>query len=241
MQDAPGPYDADWYARHADAFGWGPETAHVDPEREDWLRRWVRGSVLDVGCGTGPYVDLLARAGHDARGIDHSDPLVAWARDHREGAFDVGDACDLPYEDDSFDTVLALDILEHVDDERALAEAVRVTRRRVVVGVPARTPDALLDAGLLFRHHEDPSHLRVYRREELVSLLERSGLEVGQVEGVGAVDWNGLLLRNVRHRRPRLERFAHRVLFKVLRHVPPQRHASGWLALADLPACGGDR
>ena len=239
--DGPAPHDADWYARHADALGWGPETARVDPERAGFLERWVVGSVLDVGCATGAYVEVLARAGHEAQGVDHSEALVAWAREHRAGAFDVGDAYALPYENDAFDTVLALDLLEHVDDARALAEIVRVARRRVIVAVPARTPAALLDAGLLFRHHEDPSHRRVYEQEGLASLLSDAGLEVGALEPVGAIDWNGLLLESIRHRRRPLERIAHRVIFKVLRHVPPTRYASGWLAFADLPACEGER
>lgn len=232
----PDPHDADWYARHADELGWGPETARVDPERERLLTAWTTGTVLDVGCATGIYVDLLARAGHEARGLDHSEALVAWAGAHRQGAFDVGDVHALPYEDGAFDTVLALDVLEHVDDARALAEVVRVARKRVIVGVPARTPDALLESGLLLRHHEDPSHRRVYGRGDLVALLRDAGLEPTRVEGVGAVDWNGLVHKGVRDARPWRERLARRVIFKVLRHVPATRVPSGWLACADLPA-----
>ena len=238
MTDDRAPHDAAWYARHADAFGWGPTTARADPERMGFLERWVVGSVLDVGCATGIYVDALARAGHEARGVDHGEALVAWAREHREGTFDVGDVHALPYESETFDTVLALDLLEHVDDARALEEIARVARRRVILGVPARTPDALLAAGLLFRHHEDPSHRRVYGEEELRSLLANAGLEPRAVEGVGAMDWNGLLLASVRHPKRWRERLAHRVLFKVLRHVPPTRYASGWLACADVVGPG---
>lgn len=241
MTDGPEPHDADWYARHADAFGWGPETARVDPERAGLLRDWAVGSVLDVGCATGVYVDLLARAGHEARGVDHSEALVAWAREHREGAFDVGDAYALPYASDTFDTVLVFDLLEHVDDARALAEIARVARRRVILAVPARTPRELLDAGLLYRHHEDPSHRRVYAQEAVESLLRDAGLRIQALEPIGAVDLNGFLLSTVRHRRRWIERLAHRVVFKVLRHVPPKRYASEWLAIADLPACMGER
>lgn len=234
MTTDPRSHDGAWYARHADALGWGPATARVDPERAERLDRWVVGSVLDVGCATGVYVDRLASAGHEARGLDHSAELVTWARANRRGAFDVGDAEALPYADAAFDTVLALDLLEHVDDEAVLAEIVRVARRRVVVGVPARTPRVLLDAGLLLKHHEDPSHQRVYAREDLERLLAGAGLEVAAVEGVGAVDWNGLLLGSVRHARPWVERLAHRLVFKVLRHVPPTRIPSGWLACAEV-------
>jgi len=227
--------DGSWYARHADELGWGPRTAAPDPEHELLLRRWVEGTVLDVGCATGIYVDLLARLGHDARGIDCSEELVAFARAQRRGTFDVGDAEALPYPDDAFDTVLAFDVLEHVDDARALAEIARVARRRVLLSVPAETPKALRDAGLLLRHHEDPSHRRVYAREDVAALVRGAGLRLEALEPAGFVDLDGFLLATLRHGRPWVERLARRVVFKVLRHVPPERHPSAWLAAASRP------
>ena len=52
----------------------------------------------------------------------------------------VGDVRDLPFEDRSFDVVVAVDVMEHLaarDRPRALAELARVTRRRLVVAAPA--------------------------------------------------------------------------------------------------------
>jgi hypothetical protein len=52
----------------------------------------------------------------------------------------VGDARALPFEDDSFDLTLALDLMEHIapaDRSKVLAELLRVTRKRVIVGCPA--------------------------------------------------------------------------------------------------------
>lgn len=233
--------DGAWYARRADALGWGPRTAAVDPERERLLRRWVQGTVLDVGCATGVYVDLLAKAGHEVRGIDLSDELVSYARTHRRGHFDVGDAEALPYGDDAFDTVLAFDVLEHVDDARALAEIARVARRRVLIAVPARTPSELLDAGLLLRHHEDPSHRRAYARADVERLVLRAGLRLESLEPAGYVDLGGLLLATIRHPKPWAERLAHRLVFKVLRHVPPRRYPSAWQAAAAVAAAATGR
>jgi len=54
---------------------------------------------------------------------------------------------------------------------------------------------------------------------------------VEALEGIGAVDWNGLLLSMVQHERPWKRRLAHKMIFKALRHVPPRRCATGWMAL----------
>lgn len=204
---------------HADAFGWGPASAVVDPERAERLRHFVRGSVLDVGCGTGIYVDVLARAGHDAVGLDRSGALIAFAREHRAGRFEVGNAEALPYADGTFDTVMALDLLEHVDDHAVLGELVRVARERVIAIVPLPTPEPLAATGLLYKHHEDPTHLRYYEPEDLEALVRAAGWQVEALEAIAKVDWNGLVLETVGHPRPSVRRWIHRALFKLMKHA----------------------
>ena len=89
--------------------------------------------VLDVGCGTGNLtVALGASQVLAATGIDLSAPYIEYARRRvtdRALVFEVGDALNLPYPDDTFDralSMLALDVLP--DPSRALAEMHRVTR-----------------------------------------------------------------------------------------------------------------
>ncbi|MEP6574541.1 MAG: methyltransferase domain-containing protein [Gemmatimonadota bacterium] len=90
--------------------------------------------VLDIGCGTGDFLRLLARmvAPGAAVGVDLSETMVAEAR-HRTGAdlanlsFQSGDVHALSFENGSFDRVLATQVLLHVTDPgRALAELSRV-------------------------------------------------------------------------------------------------------------------
>lgn len=89
----------------------------------DWLsaQTWQGLEVLDVGCGDRPYEELLAAAakvvGFDVPGNLHAD---------LHGSIDA-----LPVEDDSFDVVLCLQVLEHVPDPAA---AVRELRRVVRPG-----------------------------------------------------------------------------------------------------------
>ena len=86
------------------------------------------GRVLDLGAATGVLVKDLEDRGVEAAGIDISD----WAIENRlTNSVVKGTALDLPFEDESFDTVISQDFMEHVhpdDLPKVLAEQVRVTR-----------------------------------------------------------------------------------------------------------------
>ncbi len=95
--------------------------------------------VLDVGCGRGEILSKTARMGIRAIGIDYAETAVRFSRDlvsrlgdldHPVGVYQASALC-LPFEADSFDRVLMLDIVEHLYPEElstALAEAYRVLR-----------------------------------------------------------------------------------------------------------------
>ena len=111
------------------------DQARRDPERVFApldLRPGLR--VLDVGCGTGDYLRLLAPlvAPGPAVGVDLSATLITEAlqRDARGQdnlSFQVGSAYELPFPDASFDRVLANQVLLHLDDPwSAVAEMRRV-------------------------------------------------------------------------------------------------------------------
>jgi SAM-dependent methyltransferase len=95
--------------------------------------------VLDVGCGEGHERDRIAVALPDATivGVDiaPAEWLAHWHAPPRCVA--VGDAARLPFADDGFDLVVALEVLEHVRDPRcALAEIARVTAGSTILSVP---------------------------------------------------------------------------------------------------------
>jgi len=94
----------------------------------------TKGSILDVGCGMG---DLLMRFPHRKRhGIDISDEYLAIARE-RELDVTHAEAEAIPFPDNSFDVVVAADILEHVFDlNRVALELKRVAKKLIVVRVP---------------------------------------------------------------------------------------------------------
>lgn len=200
---------------NASRFGWGPE-APPDPLKARILKAECVGDcVLDVGCGTGTYVDLLTKLGFKTIGVDPFLPFVEEAKKRRSGMFVAAAADRLPFADKSFDTVLLLSVLEHVDDDSAVDEAVRVARSRVVAQVPLADPPELLRNGLVFIHHEDRTHLREYTIAQLRDLFERHGCEVLRVERAYPANPRGLLADLIRL--PRSLRFLIRAFFRVFK------------------------
>lgn len=102
-----------------------PQPAVVDLERAGW----IRGAVLDPGCGTGEHTIHLARLGYDVLGVDFSPRAVQHARanaaaQHVAARFEIADALNLAgttgFDTARFDTIVD-SALFHVfdDDDRA--------------------------------------------------------------------------------------------------------------------------
>ncbi|AHZ83968.1 2-polyprenyl-3-methyl-5-hydroxy-6-metoxy-1,4-benzoquinol methylase [Bdellovibrio bacteriovorus] len=91
-----------------------------------------KAEILDMGCGAGFLANDLAAAGHKVTGIDLSTSSlkVAESRDLTHSVhYRQGDVYQVPFPNESFDVVAAMDLLEHVSDpQRVIAEASRVLR-----------------------------------------------------------------------------------------------------------------
>jgi SAM-dependent methyltransferase len=143
------------------------------------LDRWVprgAGTTADLGCGTGSMVQALIADGRPAVGLDRREEgLRATVRAAPCAPFVRGDVLRLPFRDGAFGAVLLLDVLEHVDDRAALAEARRVLAPdgRLVATVPAFR-------WLWSARDEDAGHLRRYTRSELVARVAEAGFDVDE-------------------------------------------------------------
>ncbi len=132
-----------------------------------------RARLLDVGCGTGYTLETLAGRA-DGFGADIAPEALAFCRQRGLDRLALAAAERLPYSDDSFDVLTALDVLEHLDDDLlALREWQRVLRPggRAVLFVPAFES---LWSGEDFVSQ----HRRRYRRGALVRKLRAAGFIV---------------------------------------------------------------
>lgn len=119
-----------WGARPED---WAFSEDQQIPTYEDALRHVGLAAgqrVLDIGCGVGAFLRVVAARGGEAYGIDASEALIELARVRLPDAdLRVGDMEHLPWEDDSFDLVTGFNAFFFADDMvAALREAGRVAR-----------------------------------------------------------------------------------------------------------------
>ena len=140
------------------------------------LRRFgakTPGRILDMGCGTGATLDELRPLG-TVFGLDISATALHYcmSRNHTRLTLGVGES--LPYRESTFDGVVSLDVIEHIEqDAVALQNLYRICAPHglIVITVPA-TP-------WLWTTRDDRLlHKRRYTSTELISKARAAGFEV---------------------------------------------------------------
>ncbi|HEU0203395.1 MAG TPA: methyltransferase domain-containing protein [Burkholderiaceae bacterium] len=147
------------------------EAAPMTPDEYDGWYRTPRGSwigeteyrllcellaprpgetLIDVGCGTGYFTRRFALAGSVATGVDQDAQMLEFARANAAGAepYLQADACRLPFRDGAFDLCISVTALCFIQQQsQALAEVLRVTRRRFAIGLLNRRSLLCLQKG----------------------------------------------------------------------------------------------
>lgn len=148
--------------------------------------------VIDVGAGAGRHSFEAYRRGADITAFDMSESdmadvatmfeAMAAAGEAPAGARAravVGDALALPYDDGTFDVVIASEILEHVPaDDAAIAELVRVLRPggTLAVSVPRWLPERICWLLSDEYHANEGGHVRIYKATDLRDKIASRGL-----------------------------------------------------------------
>jgi len=152
--------------------------------------------VLDLGCGAGRHAFEAGRRGAAVVALDSDRAelarvaAVAAAMDEAGELPDgslvgtaAGDATAMPFPDDSFDVVIAAEVLEHIPaDQHAMNEIARVLRPggTAAITVPAWLPERICWLLSDDYHNVPGGHLRIFTRAELETKLRRAGLDVGR-------------------------------------------------------------
>ncbi len=137
----------------------------------------ARGRLLDVGCGDKPYEHLFLPHVSEYVGVEHEATFAATSAGARGKADVRYDGRRLPFADESFDTVLSVQVLEHTPDPAALlVEMARVLRRDGVL---------ILSAPFSFRLHEEPHDYFRFSPHGLRLLCEGAGLIIEEMEPHG--------------------------------------------------------
>jgi 2-polyprenyl-3-methyl-5-hydroxy-6-metoxy-1,4-benzoquinol methylase len=171
-----------------------PHEGYYANTRDDIVRALPRpiGRVLDVGCGSGGAGPGLRAAGAtELTGIEVVPEQAGLARERYDHVVAAPVEEALEGLDGPFDTILCLDVLEHlVDPEQVLRDlhGVAAPDARLQVSLPnARHVSLMKD--LIFRGtfgytdwgHRDRTHLRWFTRRDIVEAMEHTGWPVQRV------------------------------------------------------------
>jgi SAM-dependent methyltransferase len=143
-------------------------------------------TALDAGCGEGETIARLRDALPDrVSAVDILDECVAYTRRRLPFVHATqASVYELPFEDDAFDLVLSLEVLEHLDSPApALSELGRVARRDLVLSVPYEPYfrlGSLLRGKYVRQLGNHPEHVNHWNRRSFPALL-RAHYEVVEV------------------------------------------------------------
>ncbi|HBX55223.1 class I SAM-dependent methyltransferase [Pseudomonas sp. UBA2684] len=144
-------------------------------------------SVLDIGCGAGGYALFSARQGAEMILADVDAEKLETARQRlqaeaaRSVQILVTDANPIPLPDGRVSKVVAMEVLEHVDDPaQFMAELVRVAKpgAQFLLTVPDEIIEGVQKHIAPPVYFESPNHIRIFKRGELERLAMDAGLVV---------------------------------------------------------------
>lgn len=137
----------------------------LDRELDRCVREYVHGRLVDIGCGTKAYREMVAPYVTEHIGVDHEQTF------HDKSKVDrYGTAYRLPAEDASFDSAICTAVLEHLEEpEQALQECHRVLKRGGV---------AIYTVPFIWHLHEEPRDFYRFSKYGLRYLFEKTGFEI---------------------------------------------------------------
>ncbi len=157
-------------------------------------RRKVSGRFLDAGCAFGLLVNEMKSHFGEVHGFDISDYAIGKAKVMSSGVdlrvIDLDDP--LPYPDESFDCITALDILEHTEsfDENLgkLTEKLKIGGYMIVSTPLDAWPRKLF--GFL---DKDDTHISIPKEEDLRNMADKNNLRIIEEEKFAALPLHGRL------------------------------------------------
>jgi len=164
--------------RRADPYITGRMLANLEPA--------PNGIYLDLGCGTGNYLQTFTKTGHQFYGADPSDTMLNTAKERCPNAIIVkATAENLPFEDNSFNGATAMFTMHHWNDQQqGLNELYRVLKpgsRAVFLSFTAEQMDGYWLAYYFPKMIKRSGEI-VPTQQEMVSMCTTAGFSLVNTE-----------------------------------------------------------
>jgi SAM-dependent methyltransferase len=157
-----------------------------DRELRFWAAMYFRGNLIDIGCGSKPYKDLLDPYVTQHIGIDHMD-----SSGDKSSIDLIGTAYNIPVADATFDSAVCTAVLEHLEEpEQALRECYRLLKSGGV---------AIYSVPFIWHVHEEPRDFYRFSKFGLKYIFEKVGFEIVELKALSGfwVTFGQLLVYNL--------------------------------------------
>ena len=135
-----------------------PEYQKLAEEHFDALKPYLKGRILEVGCGKGYLIRLLKQAGYDAQGTE------------------IGTRSEVGVVEPSgrYDIVLLIHVLEHLRQPRKMLRELHDITDRIYIEIPA------YDMAKMHSGYHHSAHLYDFSRDHLKRLLQEEGWNISK-------------------------------------------------------------
>lgn len=104
------------------------------------------GKLLEIGCSKGLFLDLADKEGFSVYGLDTSEYAIKYVKDHFGFPVICSDVAKANFLDNSFDIIVMIDVIEHIDKPReVLRESHRILRPGGIVVIDTPNEDSLIN------------------------------------------------------------------------------------------------
>ena len=154
----------------------------------------AQDTVVDIGCGDGLVCEYAGRVGADVIGVDIEDVLIKQTTERmrnvpaRSFRGIITDCAPIPLPEGTATKVICAEVMEHVPDPAAfLKELARIGAPGALYlfSVPAEGVERVMHAMAPKWYGQPPIHIHIYSKDQFLSLIRASGLEIAVVTNWG--------------------------------------------------------
>lgn len=164
----------------------------LNPGRLEAILNYAGQEILDVGCGSGAYVLHLSDR-YNIRGVDYK-KFDSWQASPE--LFSIADAQVLANDNNSVDTILSFETLEHLaNPQLALSEYFRVCKKNLIITVPnCRLTIGMKNSGIIYNHWIDRTHINFWDMETITKLLSDAGFTVQHSQSINEINLGAVIM-----------------------------------------------